>query len=132
MALCLPFEGSNAIAPGPPRARRTSHWPRVRTLELRPRLQVQITAPPADMAIERDMAVPVADGTLLRINIFRPADGERHPVLISAHPDNNDRTPAPRRFGRGYHIPFQYRLMPHTQTRAASDAPPAPALTAPR
>lgn len=35
-------------------------------------------------------------------------------------PYSKDRTPLPRRFGRGYRIPFQYRLMPQSQPFAHS------------
>src|SRR5438132_1084358 len=35
---------------------------------------------------ERDVAVPMRDGTILRANVFRPADGGPFPVLVMRTP----------------------------------------------
>lgn len=45
-------------------------------------------APAADtaMVIERDVPVPVDDGTVLRADVFRPAGRGRYPVLLSYGP----------------------------------------------
>ncbi|MEP6560306.1 MAG: CocE/NonD family hydrolase [Nakamurella sp.] len=120
MALRIPSDSSRTKSRGPQRAGSTSPWRPLRTLRRRLRPPVTITAPPADIVIERDVAVPVRDGTVLRVNIFRPPGGGRHPVLLCAHPYSKDRTPVLRRFGRGYRIPFQYRLMPQSQPFAHS------------
>src|SRR5919202_2635914 len=70
---------------------------------------VRITAPPAGIRFERDVAVPLRDGAALRVNVFRPAAGGRYPVLLCAHPYGKDRLP--RRGPFGYRPPLPYRIM---------------------
>src|SRR6185312_15172426 len=41
-------------------------------------------APPT--AIERDIPVPMRDGTILRANVFRPSQGGPFPVLVMRTP----------------------------------------------
>lgn len=38
------------------------------------------------MRIDWDVPIPMADGTLLRCDIFRPDDGEKYPVILGAGP----------------------------------------------
>ena len=38
------------------------------------------------LIVERDVAVPVRDGTILRADVYRPAEGGPHPVLLSRLP----------------------------------------------
>lgn len=71
---------------------------------------VTVTPPPDGIVFERDVDVPMRDGTLLRANVFRPEAPGRYPVIVSAHPYGKDRLPRPRRRG-GYVIPRQYRLL---------------------
>lgn len=52
----------------------------------------------------------VRDGTILRVNIFRPINTMRVPAIVSAHPYGKDKIPARTRGGRG--LDFQYRLFP--------------------
>ncbi len=78
------------------------------------RPQVRITPPPAGVVFERDVPVPVRDGTVLRANVFRPEAPGRYPVLLSLQPYGKDQLPKARR--RGYAVPLQYRL-------AAGDEP---------
>jgi predicted acyl esterase len=73
---------------------------------------VRILAPPAGVRFERDVAVRVRDGTILRVNVFRPAAAGRYPVVMCAHPYGKDRLP--RRTPLGYLPSFQYRLMNQT------------------
>src|SRR3954451_15214755 len=40
----------------------------------------------AAIAVERDVAVPMRDGTILRANVFRPAEGGPFPVLVMRTP----------------------------------------------
>ena len=47
---------------------------------------VTITDPPSDALVEWNIAVPMRDGVLLRINVFRPNDADQHPVLLCMHP----------------------------------------------
>src|SRR5690242_18901739 len=64
---------------------------------------------PGDLIIERDVPVPMQDGTVLRVNVHRPVDGYVVPVLMSAHPYVKD--DVPHRDGRRPRIPLQYRMM---------------------
>src|SRR5947208_1813021 len=41
---------------------------------------------PAPIHVERDVAVPMRDGTILRANVFRPAAGGPFPVLVMRTP----------------------------------------------
>jgi predicted acyl esterase len=70
---------------------------------------LRIGAPPSGIATDWDVAVPVRDGTVLRVNVFRPAGGARAPVIMSAHPYGKDRLPARGR--AGYRAPAQYRML---------------------
>ncbi|MFE3794464.1 CocE/NonD family hydrolase [Nocardia tengchongensis] len=70
---------------------------------------VNITPAP-DVRAEYDVAVPVRDGTILRLNIFHPDSPGPHPVIMSAHPYGKDRMPVRGRGGRA--IDVQYRIMP--------------------
>ena len=72
---------------------------------------VTITEPPSDALVEWNVAVPMRDGVLLRVNVFRPDDDDVHPVLLCAHPYGKDRLPRRRRFRSGYRTPMQYHLM---------------------
>jgi len=53
--------------------------------------------------------VTVRDGTVLRVNVFRPAVEGHYPVIMCAHPYGKDGLP--HRGRRGYRPNFQYRLM---------------------
>src|SRR5690625_2171689 len=97
-----------AIAAGPfGRARRRLHN------LVRP--NVVVTGPPPGVRLERDVEVAVRDGTVLRVNVFRPQDEDGpRPVLMSAHPYGKDYLPRKR---RGGHRPFpNLRLLPQSTT----------------
>ena len=53
---------------------------------------------PASVPVLRDRPVVVRDGTMLRVNVYRPPGGGPFPVLMSAHPYGKDNLP--RRRGR--------------------------------
>jgi len=74
-------------------------------------LPVTITDPPSDAIVEWNIAVPMRDGVLLRINVFRPDDADQHPVLLCLHPYGKDALPRRRRFRAGYTPSIQYHLM---------------------
>ena len=93
---------------------RTSLGTARRSLARVLRPDVAITAPPHGVVFDRDVEVVVRDGTTLRVDVLRPEDGGRYPVLLSAQPYGKDDMPARKRSGRG--IPKQYYL-------AANDAP---------
>lgn len=81
---------------------------------------ITVTDPPADVVIERDVEVPTRDGTLLRINVFRSAEGGARPVIASIHPYGKDALP--RRRGNRWTFSPQYRMLRQTLV-----VPPQPA-----
>ncbi|MCW1957261.1 MAG: CocE/NonD family hydrolase, partial [Mycobacterium sp.] len=68
---------------------------------------VTVTPAPGDVLTEWDLAVPARDGTLLRVNVFRPSHDHPVPVIVSAHPYGKDHIPARRRG-----VNTQYRVFP--------------------
>lgn len=54
---------------------------------------VEITIPPSDIIIEKDVRVVMRDKIELSINIFRPNNKENNPVIICFHPYNKDILP---------------------------------------
>jgi putative CocE/NonD family hydrolase len=70
---------------------------------------VTVTDPPTDVVVEGDVNVPTRDGTVLRINVFRKADGVARPVILSIHPYSKDDLPARRR--KKWTFSKQYRLL---------------------
>lgn len=73
---------------------------------------VRVKAPPNDLVRETDLEVVVRDGTTLRVNVHRPQEPGRYPVLISYHPYGKDLLPR-RRWGR-YQPLITYRLLRQT------------------
>jgi hypothetical protein len=43
-----------------------------------------------NIIVERDVMVPMRDGVRLAIDVYRPDDGAKHPVLVNGHPYDND------------------------------------------
>ncbi|WP_198668745.1 CocE/NonD family hydrolase [Homoserinimonas sp. OAct 916] len=70
---------------------------------------VAVTPAPADLQVHRDVAVPMKDGVLLRVNVYRPPGDEPVPVILSAHPYGKGNHP--HRTRRGWSLNFQYRIM---------------------
>lgn len=64
---------------------------------------------PGSIVIDRDVAVTMRDGTVLRVNVHRPQGAGPFPVIVSAHPYGKDKLP--RRRGRRSHVSVQYRIM---------------------
>ena len=83
---------------------------------VRPR--VRVSPPPSGLTVDWDVAVPVRDGTVLRVNVFRPSGGDRLPVILSAHPYGKDALP--RRGPRGYRASPQFRMLRQTAAPAFS------------
>ncbi len=91
---------------------------------------ITITGPPAGAVVDWDVPVPMRDGVRLRVNVFRPADGDRHPVILCAHPYGKDDLPLHHPTRRGYRPTLQYRLMrsaPLTHSAWTSWESPDPA-----
>ncbi len=61
--------------------------------------KVTVTPPAPGIRFERDVAVPMSDGTRLRVNVFRPDGAGRFPVIMSAHPYGKDVLPKRTPFG---------------------------------
>jgi len=57
-----------------------------------------------EVTVERDLPVPMADGVSLYADVYRPAEGGPHPVILISHP--YDKTAAESNFG--YLHPSQY------------------------
>jgi uncharacterized protein len=108
------FPGSEDPAPDRPWVRPGAVRYALRRLAgiLRPPVSVYGPAPET-VVVEHDVAVPTRDGTVLRVNVHRPPDDGRVPVLLCAHPYGKDRLPR-RRAGRRYGVSFQYRALRQT------------------
>ena len=95
---------------------------------------VEIMPPPSGICFEQDVEVAVRDGTVLRVNVFRPEHGGRYPVIMCAHPYGKDKLP--KRGPFGYKPPPQYRMLrqPKAVTWSAwtSWEAPDPAYWVPR
>jgi predicted acyl esterase len=68
--------------------------------------------PPGALTIDHDVAVPVRDGTMLRVNVYRPRREGRFPILLSAHPYGKDELPVKRLLG--HRVSIQYRVLRQT------------------
>jgi len=84
-----------------------------RRLQLIRRPNLTITDPPSEVTFDRDVEVAVRDGTVLRVNVFRPHADGAYPVIMSAHPYGKDGLPKEKGSGRRrrYGIPFQLRML---------------------
>ena len=65
------------------------------------RPRVEVTKPPANIRVDRDVPVKMRDGVTLRVNLHRPEGEGPLPVILSAHPYGKDKIPARSRSGRG-------------------------------
>ncbi|MEO8888272.1 MAG: CocE/NonD family hydrolase [Jatrophihabitantaceae bacterium] len=70
---------------------------------------VTVVPAPDDLRVDRDVAVPMRDGVILRVNLYRPPGDDRVPVILSAHPYGKDNHP--HRTRRGWSLNLQYRIM---------------------
>ena len=95
---------------------------------------VEITTPPLGILLEKDIEVTVRDGTILRVNVFRPERDGSYPVIMCAHPYGKDRLPERRPLG--YRPLPQYRMLrqpkPVTYSAWTSWESPDPAYWVPR
>lgn len=69
--------------------------------------------PPGSIRFDHDAAVTTRDGTVLRVNVYRPSGAGPFPVVMSTHPYGKDNLPKRTRFGR-YRASPQYRLLRQT------------------
>lgn len=70
---------------------------------------IEITTPPSDIIIEKDILVVMRDKIKLSVNIFRPNNKENNPVIICFHPYNKDILPKNGLFG--FNPTIGYRVM---------------------
>ena len=84
---------------------------------LRPPVTV-VPAPPA-LVQEHDVEVPMRDGVVLRVNVYRPAGDGPFPVLVSVHPYGKD--VLPKRTRRGWKLNFQFRIMNQSEPLQISE-----------
>jgi predicted acyl esterase len=78
---------------------------------LRPPVTVH-PAPPSVVQV-RDVEVPMRDGVVLRVNVYRPEGDGPFPVILSEHPYGKD--VLPKRRWRGWSLNLQYRIMNQSQ-----------------
>lgn len=73
--------------------------------------KIQMLPLPETIAVERDVHIPLSDGSYLSANIYRPKNQSAGlPVLICAHPYRKDNLPKQGLFG-GYHPILSARLL---------------------
>ena len=75
---------------------------------LRPSVTVYEPRPGAVVS-DLDVAIPVRDATILRVNVYRPPGDGPFPVIMSAHPYGKDKLPSLT--GRRAKFTAQYRIM---------------------
>jgi putative CocE/NonD family hydrolase len=95
-----------------------SAWPLIKGAVLSGQLfkpKCRLTQPDPDVLCEYNVKIPIADGTILTANVFRSKraqqQGKRVPVVMCAHPYNNQRLPALGKTPFGGPLP-QYRVIP--------------------
>lgn len=82
------------------------------------RCPVAVFEAPGSIDFQRDLEVPMRDGTILRANLFRPARSGRLPVLISFHPYGKDNLP---KKALGRHWPLMtFRMLRQTASYSVS------------
>jgi predicted acyl esterase len=96
--------------------------------------QVKVTAPAPGILRERDVDIQMRDGVRLRVNVFRPDQTGRFPVMMSAHPYGKDALPKHTLFG---YLPLKrYRFIrqpdPITFSADTSWEAPDPSFWVPR
>lgn len=79
--------------------------------------RITIRQPPP-MVVERDLGVPVRDGVILRVNVFRPIRPGQFPVLLCAHPYGKDQFPP--RVPWGWLAPKRFRFLRQPEPMAFS------------
>src|SRR5262249_41916116 len=59
-----------------------------------------------EVVVEKDILVPVRDGTRLALDLYRPATPDKYPVLLARTPYNKNGTAAEARWfaARGYAV----------------------------
>lgn len=100
-SLDRPWRRGGAVRYGVERVRRLVRPP------------VEVGPVPPGVRKDEDAEIAVRDGTILRANLYRPADGTALPAIVCAHPYGKDNLPRRTRGGRFRPSP-QYRIMRQT------------------
>jgi predicted acyl esterase len=74
----------------------------------------------ADVIKDEDVDVPMRDGVVLRLNLFRPTGEGPYPVILSAHPYGKDRVAKKKKGGR-WSVNKQFRIMNQPEPLRISD-----------
>lgn len=88
---------------------------------IRNAIRPPVTVMPASPEVlrEHDVGVPMRDGVVLRVNVYRPHGGGPFPVILSVHPYGKDALPARAR--HGWKLNFQFRIMNQSEPIQISD-----------
>jgi uncharacterized protein len=70
---------------------------------------VTVHPPGQHLRVDRDVAITMADGVVLRANVYRGRAEGRAPVILCAHPYGKDSIPGRSRTGR--RLNFQFRML---------------------
>jgi predicted acyl esterase len=96
---------------------------------------VTVVPAPEGILVEHDVPVPMRDGTILRVNVHRPAAPGPHPVIMCLHPYGKDEVPHRHRL-RPPSVNFQYRIIlqaaPVTISELCTWEAPDPATWVPK
>jgi uncharacterized protein len=65
------------------------------------------------LVIENDQPITTRDGTILRVNVYRPTGSAKVPVIMATHPYGKDKLPRTGKTGR-WKFSFQYRILRQT------------------
>jgi predicted acyl esterase len=60
---------------------------------------INLKRPSNNLLIEKDIVVKMRDNVELSVNIYRPNDGKKYPVILSLHPYGKDKLPSQTLFG---------------------------------
>ncbi len=82
----FPVYYRQVLKPEAVRARYTGFQPETVVLKAGTIRREGAMALPTDILLQRDQAIELRDGTVIYADIFRPADGEKHPAILCISP----------------------------------------------
>ena len=82
----FPVYYRQALKPEAVRARYTGFKPETVLLKAGTIRREGAMALPSDIVLQRDQTITLRDGTVIYADIFRPADGEKHPAILCISP----------------------------------------------
>jgi uncharacterized protein len=75
------------------------------------RSKADVYPAPPELGIDNNVSVTTRDGTVLRVNVYRPPGDGPFPILLCAHPYGKDNLPTKKKLGQGYSVSIQYRVL---------------------